>query len=267
MTALAGRPPLVVGHRGAAARAPENTASSFVAALDAGADAIELDVGRSRDGRVVVLHDSTLGRTTSGRGRLSDRTWSELSGLDAGSWFSPRFGGERLLDLDGALALVRGRVPVIVEVKARRHTSARGSVRSDELALLDAVLAAVRRYERAGSFVVSSSCWPLLAAAAAREPRLELALTVPTWRRGDPILGARGIGARALHPDRRLCTPRFVARAHAAGLEVIAYVVNRAAELDAMIAAGVDGIFTDDPDTMRRLVARRFGHGSSEHGR
>src|SRR5512140_1438453 len=94
------RPPLVVGHRGAPARAPENTAASFRAALDAGAGAIELDVGLSKDGHAVVLHDATLDRTTSGRGPLARRTWPELAELDAGGWFSPRFAGEPVLDLD-----------------------------------------------------------------------------------------------------------------------------------------------------------------------
>ena len=262
MTVRTARPPRIVGHRGASARAPENTAASFSTALDAGVDAIELDVGRTKDGHVVVLHDATLDRTTSGRGRLADRTWLELSALDAGSWLSRRFAGERLLDLDGALALVRGRVPVIVELKAHRR-AARGAAHPDDLALLEGVLAALRRHERTGGVAVSSSCWPLLAAAAERLPRLPLALTVPRWRRDDPVTAARDIGARALHPDRRLCTPRFVARAHAAGLEVIAYVVNRARELEALIAAGADGIFTDDPEAMRRLVARRFARGSS----
>ncbi len=266
MTAGAGRPPCIVGHRGASAGAPENTAASFGSALDAGADAIELDVGRTKDGHVVVLHDATLDRTTSGRGRLADRTWLELSGLDAGSWFSRRFAGERLLDLDGALALVRGRVPVIVELKAH-HRAGRGAAHPDDLDLLEKVLAALRRHERPGGVAVSSSCWPLLAAAAGRAPRVPLALTVPRWRRGDPVAAAREIGAGALHPDRRLCTPRFVARAHAAGLEVIAYVVNRARELEALIAAGADGIFTDDPEAMRRLVARRFGRESPRDAR
>jgi glycerophosphoryl diester phosphodiesterase len=266
MTAGAGRPPRVVGHRGAAAKAPENTAASFRAALEARADAIELDVGRTKDGHVVVHHDATLDRTTSGHGRLADRTWLELSALDAGSWFSRRFAGEHLLDLDGALALVRGRVPVIVELKAHRRAG-RGAAHPDDLVLLEGVLAALRRHERTGNVAVSSSCWPLLAAAAERAPRLPLALTVPRWRRGDPVAAARDIGARALHPDRRLCTPRFMARAHAAGLEVIAYVVNRSRELDALIAAGADGIFTDDPEAMRQLVARRFARGSPRDAR
>src|SRR5262245_21501801 len=104
-----GRSFLVVGHRGAAAKAPENTAASIRAGLDAGADVIEIDVGLTADGRVVLLHDTTLDRTTSGRGDLGSHRWDEISGLDAGSWHSKRFRAEGLIDLDGALALVRAR--------------------------------------------------------------------------------------------------------------------------------------------------------------
>ena len=91
---LDGRRFLIVGHRGAAARAPENTAAGLVAGLDAGADQIEVDAGLTRDGRVVLLHDTTLDRTTSGRGPLRAKDFAQVARLDAGSWFSPRFADE-----------------------------------------------------------------------------------------------------------------------------------------------------------------------------
>jgi glycerophosphoryl diester phosphodiesterase len=83
----------ILGHRGAAKHAPENTAASLRAGLAAGADAIEVDLGACSDGRVVLLHDTTLDRTTSGRGPLRARTFPEVASLDAGSWFSRRFAG------------------------------------------------------------------------------------------------------------------------------------------------------------------------------
>ena len=126
---------LIVGHRGAAARAPENTAVSLVAGLDAGADAIEIDVGLTRDGRVVLLHDATVDRTTSGRGALRSLTWERVRALDAGSWFSRRFKGEPPIDLDDALAIVRARVPIIVEIKPAAH----------DRETVDAVLACIAR--------------------------------------------------------------------------------------------------------------------------
>ncbi len=80
----------IVGHRGAMGHAPENTRASFETALRLGADAVECDVHRSKDGETVVLHDGTLDRTTSGRGPVRARTWTQLQKLDAGAWFGPR---------------------------------------------------------------------------------------------------------------------------------------------------------------------------------
>jgi glycerophosphoryl diester phosphodiesterase len=251
-----GRRFLVVGHRGAAARAPENTASSLAAGIEAGADLIEVDAGLTRDGRVVLLHDTTLDRTTSGRGPLRGMEWSRIGALDAGSWFSRRFAGEPPIDLDDALAIVRPRVPLIVEVKPIGSERARGLDPADR-ATVDGVLAAFERTGGVRGVTVSSSGWTLLAYAAERIRGLDLALTVGSAETRDPIAWAQRIGATALHPNRRLCTPTFVAHARGMGLLVIAYTVNRASELAPLLAAGVDGVFTDDPAAMRRLLSRR----------
>lgn len=251
-----GRRFLVVGHRGAAARAPENTAASLTAGLGAGADLIEIDVGLSRDGRVVLLHDTSLDRTTSGRGPVRGRNWSHIAGLDAGSWFSSRFAGEPPIDLDDALAIVRARVPLIVEVKPIGREREREIDPADR-ATVDGVLAA---FVRTGGFrgvTMSSAGWTLLAYAAGCARGLDLALTVGSTETRDPIAWARRVGATALHPNRRLCTPGFVAHARGLGLLVIPYVVNRASELSPVLEAGVDGVFTDDPAAMRRLLSRR----------
>ena len=86
----------VIAHRGASAERPENTMSSFRRAAELEADRIELDVQLTRDGQVVVFHDADLDRTTDGSGPLTEHTWDELSRLDAGSWMSPEFAGERI---------------------------------------------------------------------------------------------------------------------------------------------------------------------------
>ena len=88
--------PLVVAHRGGAGLAPENTLAAFRMALEVGADAIELDVRLTRDGRVAVIHDRTVDRTTGGRGPVGSYTLAELKALDAGSWFGPQYLGERV---------------------------------------------------------------------------------------------------------------------------------------------------------------------------
>jgi glycerophosphoryl diester phosphodiesterase len=86
----------VIGHRGAAAVAPENTWESFEAALDAGVDAIETDVRATRDGVLVLMHDESLDRTTDGAGHVQETPWSVVHTLDAGAWFGEAFCGARV---------------------------------------------------------------------------------------------------------------------------------------------------------------------------
>ena len=236
---------LLVGHRGAAARAPENTRASLLAALDAAAPAVEVDVALTADGRVVLLHDRTLDRTTSGRGPVRERRWDEIRRLEAGSWFAPRFAGENLLDLDAALDVVLGRAHLIVEIK-------------DALAV-DAVLSILERRGAAGGVTISSFAWEALAVVRRRHPGIDLAVTVKRLERRDAVAFAVSIGASALHPNRALASRAFVERAHEAGLSVIPYTVNGAEELDRVVVAGADGCFTDDPAATRRLLSRRRG--------
>jgi glycerophosphoryl diester phosphodiesterase len=110
---------IVVGHRGAPNKAPENTLASFEAAIAIGVDAIELDVHFSRDGRLVVIHDATLERTTDGVGPVHERSLAELKTLDAGGWFDPRFAGERIPTFDEALDRIGRRTGLQVEIKGR----------------------------------------------------------------------------------------------------------------------------------------------------
>jgi glycerophosphoryl diester phosphodiesterase len=237
------RPFLVVGHRGAAARAPENTRASLKAALDATAPAVEIDVALSADGRVVLLHDRTLDRTTTGRGPVRKKRWDEIRVLDAGSWFGARFAGEAVLDLDGALDLVVGRAHLIVEIK-------------DALAV-DAVLSLLARRDAERAVTISSFAWEALAVARRRHPGIDLAATVKRLERRDPVAFAVSVGASAVHPNRALVTPAWVERAHEAGLAVVPYTVNGAEELDRVVRAGADGCFTDDPGDLVRALSRR----------
>lgn len=89
----AAKKPLVIGHRGAAGEAPENTLASFRLALEQGADAVELDVHMSADGEIIVCHDATVNRTTDGQGAISTMSTAELRQLDAGRWFHERLPG------------------------------------------------------------------------------------------------------------------------------------------------------------------------------
>ena len=110
---------LLMGHRGWAAKYPENTLLSFRKALELGIDIIEFDVQASSDGVPVILHDDTLERTTNGKGRPCERSFADLRRLDAGSWMSPGFSGERIPSLDETLELLQEYPKVILNVEIK----------------------------------------------------------------------------------------------------------------------------------------------------
>src|SRR5688572_3877757 len=113
----------IIAHRGASGYAPENTMAAFRRAVEMGATEVETDVGFTSDGRLLLLHDDTLDRTTSGRGKPEDFTWAELQELDAGSWHDPRlswdrdYRGERLICLDQLLDEFGSRLTYHIELK------------------------------------------------------------------------------------------------------------------------------------------------------
>lgn len=119
-----GAPVIVVGHRGTKKFAPENTIAAFNKAIEMGARSIEMDVRTTKDGHFVIMHDPFVNRTTNGHGLVSQMTLAEIRRLDAGSWFSPEFAGERVPTLREALRAVKGRAAVDIDFKAGPENSA-----------------------------------------------------------------------------------------------------------------------------------------------
>ena len=109
----------MVAHRGASGLAPENTLAAFRKALEVGADAFELDVRLTRDGRAVVMHDRRVDRTTTGRGLVGTHTLEELKSLDAGSWYGAEFAGEEVPTLEEVFDTFPQELPIYVELKAK----------------------------------------------------------------------------------------------------------------------------------------------------
>jgi len=240
------RAPTLIGHRGAAAVAPENTLASLAAALAAGVDRVEFDVRLTADDVPVLIHDATLDRTTDARGALAERTVAELGAVDAGAWFAPRFAGERIPTLTEALDALEGRARAIVELKSDGDEGAR---------LRDVVLDVLARRRDPSAFVFTSMDWNLLAGARDRVPGLDVAVTVHHRERRDAVEAAIALRASAIHPYRRRAGVRAIARAHAAGLAVRAYTVNEIGHLRPLVRAGVDAVFTDDPARLATLLA------------
>jgi len=237
--AVTGRVSLV-GHRGAAGCAPENTLAAFREGLAQGADMIELDVQLTADGRVVAMHDDTLDRTTNGHGPLARCRLAELKRLDAGSWFAPRFAGEPIPTLDEVLAWAKGRAPLFIEIK---HDD------TPDPALDAAVVGRVAAHGLMDRVMVISFDHAALRRVRSQAPGL--ALGALYWEPvADSVGLAREIGAQAVMPGCELVTPELVAACHAAGLAVSVW--GEEADYAALIAAGVDCINADHPAQVRR---------------
>ena len=237
------RPPLLrIAHRGASGHRPENTLAAFRYAIELGTDMIEVDCQLTGDGAPVILHDETLDRTTDGRGPLRLRTLAEVRALDAGSWFSPQFAGERVPTLEETVETVRdGGVGLNLELK--------GDDDPGRLELISlGILASYRFLPRT---VFSSFSPRRMRALRERSAEARIAILLEagaSWAGGLAL--ARELAAEALHPDRALATARHVAEAHEHGLAVRVWPVNRPKEVAALLERGVDGIFTDFPERL-----------------
>ncbi len=225
----------VIAHRGASGTRPENTLPAFTRAVELGAHMIELDVQLSADDAVIVLHDDTLERTTSGLGPACARTWDTIAALDAGAWFAPTFAGTRV----PTLAQVLSAVPIAVNVELKPGPD--DGLEARTLAVVDEASALQR-------VVFSSFDGARLGRLRALSPDAELAVL---WSHTDvsgAVARARGVGARALHIRNGPRAPIGVTAGRAAGLAVRVWTVNDPRDLPALARAEVSGIFTDFPE-------------------
>jgi glycerophosphoryl diester phosphodiesterase len=231
--------PLVLAHRGASAYAPENTLAAFDLALEIGAPAFETDVRATADGHLVLLHDERVDRTTSGSGPVAHLSLAQVQTLDAGSWFGPRFAGERIPTLPTFLARYGGRVRLRLEVKGEdleaRLLSAVGAV---------GLLAQVE---------FSSFSWEVVECLCALSAEARVGWLVQAV---DPeiIHRAAGAGLRFLSGRADLLTPQILDDGRAAGLEVGAWGVRDDELLAKVIRINVDSFTSNWPDRALRLL-------------
>ncbi|MBD7917828.1 glycerophosphodiester phosphodiesterase [Cellulomonas sp. Sa3CUA2] len=239
----------VVAHRGSSWVAPQNTLAAFESAARAGADAIELDVQLTADGHVVVIHDDTLDATTSGSGRLDGTTLADVRALDAGSWFSPAYAGQRvpLLEEVVDLLLRHPSVDLLCEVKGEWTAEQAARVTGP---LRDAGLAS--------RVVVQSFSPGTVAALREADPDLRRGLLLEDVP-GDvlDVCAALDVVMANPHGLAVLQDPSLVARLHGAGLRVAVWTLNEPAHWAAAVDLGVDEIITDRPDHLAGWLAAR----------
>ncbi len=235
----------VIGHRGAAGLAPENTAASFRTAARLGVRWVECDAQLTADGLAVVIHDDTLDRTTDGSGPVRTATLAAIRRLDAGSWSSPAFRGEKVptlrevLDLTAALGL-----SLNLELKLAERAGP-----AEEDALAAACLAELASGPRPPRLLVSSFRREALARCAERAPDLPRAFLAADGD-AEAVRVAVALGCRALNVAAGAVDRHLVRRAHAAGLAVLAYTVDDPERFRLLRSLGVAAVFSDHPERL-----------------
>ena len=242
----------IIGHRGYAAGAPENTLASIEAALAAGARAVEFDVRVASCGTPVVIHDDTLDRTTDGEGPVVRRTVEQLGTLDAGAWFNSRFAGERIPTLTEALDHVAGKAHHIYpEVKGIREPSD-----------VDGMVHIVRDRAMSDRTTFISIDWSILERVRARDTAIRIGFIVETPDLFEEAL-SRAVADPAaildLNHEIVLDDPSVVERAKDQGVDVVTWTVNEPDEATRLRQAGVTGFTTDHVDRLLAWAGQEAG--------
>jgi glycerophosphoryl diester phosphodiesterase len=229
---------LIIGHRGASAYAPENTLAAFELAAEQGADGVELDVQFSRDGRLVIIHDSDVSRTTNGQGKVADLTVAELRAFDAGQ-------GQKIPTLDELFESMGPRLLYNIEIKYFGWRD-----RGVETAVADRIAA----YQLENHTLVSSFN-PL----AVRRTRRQLPRFVPA-----ALIRGRGLlkygywlaDGQADHPHYSLVDEAYMVWAKKRGYQTNVWTVDDPAEAKRLSQLGVNGLITNKPDLIRESLGQ-----------
>lgn len=234
----------VIAHRGCSAKAPENTLAAFRLAIELKCDLIEMDVQFSRELEPLVIHDSTLNRTTSGRGAVAEWSAGEILQLDAGSWFDAGFARARVPSLKQVLEHFGAEAPhLLIELKEGDLLEAGCSRAAQEV--VDAGMAS-------RSIVQSFEIDALL---RIRESHPEVPRAALFKRsRPDYVRDALEAGADYLVLFRRLLSAGVIQDAHQKNLQVFVWTVDKPREIQKVIGLGVDGIISNHPERVFRVL-------------
>lgn len=264
---------LCYAHQGGAREAPSSTLFAFRTAVAAGATALEMDVHATKDGELVVCHDSTVDRTTDGQGRIADLTLEEVRGLDNAYWFVP--GEVAVTDRPEGDYIYRGRaaddpefrIPTLREVfEAFPGVFLNMDIKQTAPAVPayeEALVRLLADYERIDDVIVASFNDASTAAAAELAPHLSTsagtAASAVFWqafRAGEPIPSTthRALQIPTAFAHTRVATPELIAAAHAAGLAVHFWTIDDEAEMAELIDIGADGVMTDRPAACARVL-------------
>lgn len=259
---LASKRPLVIAHRGYCKLAPENTLPSFKLALSAGADLVELDYHHSKDGKLIVIHDPKLDRTTNARSqwrqkriKVESRTATELQTLDAGSWFHAKYAGTKIPLLADALATIQKGSITLIERKSGAPGACIKLLR--DMGLINKVVVQAFDWEFLHQFhqqepqQVLGALGPPALLSGGRRPIARRKTLSPAW-----LDHLQKTGAKIVVWNRHI-SKHSVQLAHDRGLKVWVYTIDSPALANRLLDLGVDGLITNDTSLIHKTVSLR----------
>lgn len=236
-------PVKVTAHRGYSAMYPENTIPAFKGAIEVGADWAELDVQQTSDGEVIVMHDSSLKRTTGVDKEVWQVTWDEIKNLDNGSWFDKKYQTVRIPTLEEVLKVCRGKIHLNIEIKPSEH----------DKNLEESVAKLLKEYHMRDSCVVSSLKYESLQKIKAADSSIETVyITSVSYGNFTNLEYADGYSV-----ESTMLSQSFVKRAQKAGKQVYVWTVNSEDQMERVISMGIDNVITDDPVMAQELIYKQ----------
>jgi glycerophosphoryl diester phosphodiesterase len=221
---------LKVGHRGARAYEPENTLRSFNKAIELGVDSIELDVRKTKDNEIIIMHDADVKRTTNGEGLVRDLTLKEIKNLTSEK-------NEKIPTLEEALDSLNRKVKVFIELK--------------ETGFEEQIVSLIKKKAMKKSAVIVSFLEDALKKVKELDPEIETGLIYAKHK--NPLKAALELKAQWLLAFYKFTHTANVQKAHENDLKVIVWTVNTPEDVALMVKKGVDGIASDKPDILQQL--------------
>ncbi|WP_338788703.1 glycerophosphodiester phosphodiesterase [Metabacillus sp. FJAT-53654] len=233
----------IVAHRGAAGYAPENTIAAFDKAVEMKADYIEIDVQRSKDGELVIIHDTSVNRTTDGTGKVGDLTFTELRSLDAGSWKGEQFKGEKIPTFAEILDRYHGKVGILIELKAPElYPGIEESIAQE----LTARNLDVPQNEK---IIIQSFNFESMKIMNELLPKVPIGVLTSSKLHTTPeALQEFSTYADYFNPSYGIVTKDLVDQVHSIGMKISSWTVRSQEAADFLLEMDVDAIITDYPD-------------------
>lgn len=236
--------PKIFAHRGLSSKAPENTLSAFKGSLCYEIDGIEFDVQMSKDNKLVVIHDERLERTTNGKGFVMDYNYDELSRLDAGSWFSDNFNGEKIPLLEEVLELLmKHNININIELK-------NSLIEYENIERK--VIEMIKDFKMLDRTIISSFNHYSLRKVRLINSEINIAILCEVLM-DNPLEYLSAIGANAIHTSKTTINKMLIEYLKNNGIDTRCYTVNDEYYFNKMLGMGVGGIFTDCPKEMLEL--------------